>query len=289
MVLDHSGLLQYPWVDYHTNPETFVKFAYLIAGCDLEHMGFDPSIFYKEADSGTFERFIKVTSIKPPPLLKEAEAFTKNKIPLLHERTFQIIKLSYREQAVRGSGTFSWDAQEVGATDVVEVTIKDGWRHSERPHEAQLLLEAEGKGVEGVVRLLMAEYEPDDPEKKSSTANARRARPEDMASKDGTPFIDMIHTRIVTERQVPITQFQDHLQLLHALTDAVSGEYFQRSILPSAHCILLSTSLTAGGFDASPPQHQYLYNSSRKARESKRKKRFTRRSIHVGPCTKRSK
>ena len=288
MVLDHSGLLQYPWVDYHANPENFVKFAYLIAGCNLDHMGFDPSIFYEEAANGTFERFINVTTIKPPPLLQGDKAVTEIETPSFHEHKFRITKISHREQAVRGAGSFWWDAEEVGTKDVVEVTIKDYWRNLDRQHEAEFLREAERKGVEGVIRLRIAQYEPLDPQEKITTANARGLLIEDMRSKDGTPFIDMIHTRIVTERQVPITQFQNGLQLIHALTDALSGKYSACPPLPPTHSDIHSASLVARGLEAPTPQYQHLYDSSWKAGKSKREKRLTWRPVDVGPYPKRS-
>ena len=220
IIVDRSGALEFPWVNFRGKPETFIKFAWFIAGCDLKKMGFDTSIFYKKVGD-SFQRFISV--VVGPPASDEDEEIDYANPPSDRVLTFQIEALTYRDRGVRSPGTMSWDAKEVGGDGAV-VTIKDYWRHPDRQHEGELLQQAEEAGVMAVVRLIASQYEPEDLKKKISTANARGMPTQYMKAKDGTPFINMVHTRLVTERQVPITEFTDKSQFLEAFADIISGQ-----------------------------------------------------------------
>jgi len=221
MMIDRSGNLESPWINYHQKPQSFIKFACLVGGWNLEKMGFDTSIYY-EREGAMLRRYIDVTWM--PPSVKSDDADTTPAQGRLQVRKYQIIRVSYRETGVFGSGVVCWDAQEVGVANAEPVTIKDGWRNSARKPEASFLLKAAEKGVTGVTRLLIAQYEPEDPEKKTSTQNARLLAPDAMVSNDGSPFIDMVHTRIVTERQTSIVNFKDRNHFLQAFFGAISGK-----------------------------------------------------------------
>jgi len=221
MIIDRSGALESPWINYHKEPENFIKFAWLVAGWPLEKMGFDTSIYY-EGEGVTLGRFINVTWM--PPSAESDGDDTTSAQDRLQVLKYRIIGVLYRETGVFGSGTVCWDAVEVGASNPEPVTIKDCWRNSLRKPEAAFLQEAAKNGVEGVTRLLIAAYEPEDQEEKTSTQNARRLAPDAMNSNDGSSFINMVHTRIVTERQTSIVNFKNRGQFLRAFFGAVSGK-----------------------------------------------------------------
>jgi len=211
--LDRSGPMEYPWIDIHTQATVFLKCIVLIAGQDLQKLGFDPKVYY----NANGVRCIDV--IERRLTIAERSSNPQQMPPMV---TYEDVRPLHHSRSIRGSGEVGWAGKLKGSPpNEPEKLIVDRWVHVSRLDEKTIGTDIKKAGVEGVVHLEI--WQPRDDE--ITTGKGRFGNGAHVAQDNGDVFPDLIFTRSVTKLYPSITTFDSKLQLLEVLRDAVLGPF----------------------------------------------------------------
>ena len=204
--------MEYLWINIHSQPTVFIKCVMLMAGQDLQKLGFDPKVYYN--DDGI--RCIDVVERKLT--IAERASNPQQTPPVV---TYEDVRPLYHSRSIRGSGEVGWaGTRKDSPQNEPEKLIVDRWVHSARLDEKTIGANIKKAGVEGVVHLEI--WQPRDLE--VTTGKGRFGNGAHVAQDNGDAFPDLIFTRSVTKLYPSITAFDSKLQLLEVLRDAVLGQ-----------------------------------------------------------------
>ena len=203
---DRSGPEEYPWINIHTQATTFIQCIMLIAGQDLQKLGFDPTIYYNE--DGV--RCIDVI---------ERKATAVGQLAISENITFENVRPLYHSRSIRGPGEVGWAGKRKGCPNGPEMLIVDRLVHIDRLGEREIDERIEAAGVEGVVHLEI--WQPRNLE--ITTGKGRFGDGALIAQDNGDEFPNLVLTRVVTKKYPSLTAFASKLQLLEVVRDSVLG------------------------------------------------------------------
>ena len=204
---DRGGPTEYPWIDIHTQPVAFIQCILLLAGQDLQKLGFDPTIYYNESGVRCIDVIERRPQIFGPQQQVEMTTY-EDVTPFSHSRS------------IRGSGEVGWSGKRKGSPEnEPKKVIFDRWVHVDRLPEKEFYRRIKAAGVEGVVHVEI--WQPRDTE--LTTRHIRFGYGNPVALDNGNEFPDLILTRSVTKLYATITAFGSQAELLEVLRDAVLG------------------------------------------------------------------
>lgn len=217
VIYDRGGVTEYPWINIHTQATTFIQCVMLMAGQDLEKLGFDPTIYYNEHGV----RCIDLINAKAPAY-KDSESPSPTGQPLeFGTITFENVRPLYHSRSIRGPGEMGWAGRRQGIPNALEQLIVDRWVHKDREEEIKVDEKIEAAKVEGVVHI---DYYQSRNEQ-ITTNKARFGNRAIVLQTNAEEPHDMIFTRVATALYPPITDFTSPTELLEVIRDAVKGEY----------------------------------------------------------------
>ena len=180
-------------VNIHKFPVLFVKFILGASSDQARHVGFDPSIFWKNG-----ARYIKIldNELNKPSIYRLVKS-----MPI------------FDDSAIRGRGTCVWLAQK-GEEQFI---IKDAWRPVYSAAEWRFMKDVEG--LDGVGQMLSFQ------DNVAKISTVRGLDVENLPLDLKEVFTDRVLSRLLLVRYSDsIKRFKSRSHLLYAFRDAICGE-----------------------------------------------------------------
>ncbi|KII94516.1 hypothetical protein PLICRDRAFT_96492 [Plicaturopsis crispa FD-325 SS-3] len=205
-MFDRCGVVRSDWVDYHAEPETFVRIVLALTLDDAPALGFDPNVHWEDED-----RYINIAPGSAASGLYR----------VAHPKRKHTGHPFWFRQTIRGRGAVCWRVElPVDGAPPKVLVIKDSWRPVHRLAEWEFLQAA--KNFKGVGQ--MVGYDPNAEWKVSSLRFGDSYDGKMPLSDTKTPVIDRQFSRVILNCYgKPLEYFKTRMELLCAFYDAVAG------------------------------------------------------------------